>query len=187
MMKPSAATGISFHRGYAFILPLCLALVSYACKEPLRLTKAGPLFAAEEKIPPAKALAYVYWPREERGRRSRLWVGPCKGLGGEIYPGGYMALIVEPGPSCFQADIQWDLIPAPGSADALLGKAEWNGEPGHSVFLRLERGRGLLTPSFVLRLIKPEEANPEIRRCRRSIPLSPGESYPGTTGPQGRP
>jgi len=165
---------ISSQKVYALFLPLCLALSSNGCKEPPRFVKAGPLFA-EEKIPPGKALVYVYWPLEERGRRSRLWVGPCKDMGSEIHLGGYAALIVEPGPSCFQAERSWDLIQANAFVDEFLGKVEWNSEAGHSVFLRLERGRGLLAPAFELRLMKPEEANPEIRRCRRSIPLSAEE------------
>jgi len=145
------------------------------------MAKEGPLFAAEEQAPPAKAVVYIYWPREEQGERSELWIGPCDNISDQILPGGYTALVVEPGPSCFQAEIQWELadldgdVSGNGSLD--LGKVEFNSLSGHSSFVRVEQEKSLLLPHVGLRLVKPEAANAEIGKCRRSIPLSAEEIF----------
>jgi hypothetical protein len=57
----------------------------------------------------------------------------------------------------------------------ILGGAKLNLQPGHAAFLRLERGKGFFTPSFVLRTIPPEAAKPEIGKCRQTIPMSTDE------------
>jgi hypothetical protein len=158
--------------GHPLFLLLWLALFLSGCKENPRLVKAGPLFATEEKTPPAKAVVYIYWPREEQGRRSQLWVGPCEDISNGILPGGYISFVAEPGPICLQAEMRWGLARLDGVVVEDLAKVEWNGQPGQSSFVRLEQEKGLLRSHVVLRLMKPEAATPEIGRCRRSIPLS---------------
>jgi hypothetical protein len=116
---------------------------------------------------------YIYWPAEERGRPKQLSAGACDGPPGEILPGGYTSLVVNPGPNCFRGVRTWDSIGS-SSVSEILGKVELNLQPGHAAFVRLERGKGFLT-SFVLRPINPEAARPEIGRCRQTIPLSTEE------------
>jgi hypothetical protein len=142
------------------------------------MVKEGPLFAAQEKASPAKALVYIYWPREQQGGRNHLWVGPCEDWNQEILPGGYTALVVEPGPSCFEAEALSELrYTQAASVGQHLGSVELNAEPGRTVFIRLEQERRLLISRTVLRPVKPDVARPEISRCRRSIPLTPDELY----------
>jgi len=146
------------------------------------MVKEGTPFAAPEKASPDKALVYIYWPREEQGRRNHLWVGTCEGGTQEILPGGYTALVVEPGPSCFQAEVHSGLMRSQTSMSQTstsviqdLGSVELNAEPGRTVFIRLEQERLLLISRTVLRLVKPDVAGREISRCRRLIPLTPDE------------
>ena len=103
-------------------------------------------------------------------------MGPCDGMQGTILPGGYTSLVVNPGPSCFQAEMEWELTSVDASASETLGKVKLNLQPGRAVFVRLERGKGFLT-TFVLRPINPEVAKPEIGRCRQTIPLSSEEMF----------
>ncbi|HET9213012.1 MAG TPA: hypothetical protein VFR03_21575 [Thermoanaerobaculia bacterium] len=159
-------------RGAALIPLLCLSLVWSGCKESPGWAKAGQLFSERDKAFLSKvAVVYVYWPWEERGRRSRLWVQACDNGGNEILPGGYTSFVVEPGSSCFQAEASWDLWLDGAFVSEQLGKVEIRTEAGHSSFIRLERKKGFLPPGYGLRWMAPEAAAPEIRRCRQSTPL----------------
>jgi hypothetical protein len=176
LWTPSTIWFLRCKRSLAFV-PLLLVFWT-GCKDSPRLVKEGPLFAAPEKAPPAKALIYIYWPPEEQGRRNRLWVIPCEGLSQEISPGGYTTFVVDPGPSCFQAEAQSELLQGRRSSVSVsqsLGSVELNAEPGRTFFIRLEQGRLPLIPRIVLRRVKSEVADPEIRRCHRLIPLTPDE------------
>lgn len=167
------ADGKRPRHGYAPILLLGLSLLLTACKESPRWAKAGTFFSAEEKASPDKAVVYVYWPRGERGGANQLFVNTCGNFeNNAVLPGGYNSFVVEPGPSCFQAERQWEFAAGRGSADEDLGKVEIKSEPGHSYFIRLERKRVLFLSRFALRRIEPAAAEPEIRKCRRSVPLS---------------
>jgi len=161
--------------GHSLTLVLLLAVFCNGCRDSPRLVKEGTLFAAPEKASPAKALVYIYWPREEQGRRNHLWVGLCEGLSQEILPGGYTELVVEPGRNCFHAEIQSELIDNHGSVSQIFGKVELDAEPGRTFFIRLGQERLLLISRTVLRLVKPDVAGPEISRCRKSIPLTDDE------------
>lgn len=154
---------------------LLAALLFNGCREPISFVKAGPLFAAAESSSPAKALVHIYWPREEQGRRRRLWVGPCDGVSEEIEPDRYTTLELEPGRACFNAERRWDLLPRDGVASQEVARVEFNTEASHTFFLRLEQVRTFPTSQYLLRQVQPAEADPEIRRCRRLIPLSPVE------------
>lgn len=160
-------------------LILLLAVLSNGCRESPRWVKEGPLFSPENASP-GKALVYVYWPREERDRRGHLWVGPCGDLSEEILPGGYIALAVEPGPNCLRVEAQSDLMTSRDSRASAtmiqnLGSVELNAEPGRTFFIRLEQKRFPLISRINPRPVEPAAAGPEIRRCRRSIPLTPDE------------
>lgn len=170
----------SLRRGHSLTFLLLLAVFCNGCKDYPLMVKEGTLFAAPEKASPDKALVYIYWPREEQGRRNHLWVGICEGSIQEILPGGYTALVVEPGPSCFQAEVQSELMHSQSSMSQAfvsqsLGSVELNAEPGRTYFIRLGQERLLLISRTVLRLVKPAVAGREIGRCRRSIPLTPDE------------
>ena len=162
----------SLRRGHSLTFVLLLVLFCSGCKDYPRLVKEGPLFAAREKASPAKALVYIYWPREEQGRRDHLWVGPCEGLSQEILPGGYTAIVVEPGPSCFQAEVHSELMHSRASVSQSLGSVELNTELGRPFFIRLEQEQLLLISRTILRLVEPDVAGPEISRCRRLVPLT---------------
>ncbi|HEX5717815.1 MAG TPA: hypothetical protein VF179_16780 [Thermoanaerobaculia bacterium] len=154
---------------------LLAALLFNGCKEPASFVKTGPLFTVAESSSPAKVLVHVYWPREEQGRRKRLWVGLCDGLSEEIEPDRYTTLVLEPGPACLSAEILWDLLPLDGFAAQEVSRVELNAEASHTVFLRVEQARTFFTSQYILRQVEPSEADPEIRRCRRLVPLSPDE------------
>jgi hypothetical protein len=152
-----------------FGLPLLLA----GCKKPKEspvYVKPGPPFSAESA--PGKAEVYVYWPRGEQGRNRQVFVGHCEG--GEmlaILPNGYTAFAVEPGPQCFQADLSWDTWIDGGFAIETVAKVEIKAEPGHSSYIRIARKPGFFRSTYDLLRIEPDAAEPEIRRCRRTIPL----------------
>lgn len=170
----------SLRRGLSLLFLLSLAVFWSGCKESPLWVKEGALFVAPEKAPPGKALVYIYWPREEQGKRNHLWVGPCENLTHEILPSGYTSIFVEPGPNCFKVEAQSDLLNANtmgASVTQDLGSVELNAEPGRTFFIRLERERGSLIARAPLRLIEPGVAGPEISRCRRSIPLTGDELY----------
>jgi hypothetical protein len=154
---------------------LLAALLFNGCKEPTSFVKTGPLFTVAERSSPAKALVHVYWPREEQGRRKRLWVGLCDGMSEEIEPDRYTTLVLEPGPACFSAEILWDVPPLNGFTIQEVARVELNAEASHTVFLRVEQARTFFTSQYLLRQVEPAEADPEIRRCRRLVPLSPDE------------
>jgi hypothetical protein len=172
----SNARGALRHgRSLTFIL--LLVGLCHGCKEPLPWVKKGALFAVE-KAPTANALVYVYWPREEQGKRNRLWVGPCDGAGQEVLPGSYTAFVVEPGLSCFNVENHSDLLEGNTTFVGMsqhLGSVELNTQPGHTFFLRLGQERFLLISRAVLQPVQPAFAAPEISRCQQLIPLSPDE------------
>lgn len=154
-------------------LLLGMLLVLSGCRASVRWSKAGPLFATE-MAPPAKAVVYVYWPKEMRGRATQVFVRPCGNLAENktVLRGGYASFVVEPGPGCFEADTTWDFPGDHGFAIEELGKAQIRSEAGHGVFLRVEPRKGFLDYHDVLRRMAPEAAEPEIRRCRRTVPLA---------------
>lgn len=159
-------------------LVLLFAVFSTGCKESPQWVKEGTRFTAPEKASPGRALAYVYWPREEQGRRDRLWVGTCEGLSEEILPGGYITLDVEPGPSCFEVAAHSELLKANRASATViqhLGRVELNAERGRTFFIRLEQRRLPLISRINPRLVEPAVAGPEIRKCRQTIPLTPDE------------
>lgn len=161
------------------ILFLLLAVFSNGCREYPRFVKEGPLFTSPEKAAPGRALVYVYWPREEQGGRDHLWAGTCEGLSEEILPGGYTTLDVEPGPSCFNVETRSEIKREDDFTGALviqdLGSVELDVEPGRTFFIRLEQRRLPLISRINPRPVEPAVADPEIRRCRRAIPLTPDE------------
>lgn len=163
-------------------LVFLLAVFSTGCKESPCYVKEGAPFAAPEKASPGKALAYVYWPREEQGEQDHLWVEPCDGgLGKEILPGGYVALDIAPGPGCLK--VQADVGALDGnrmfaSLHRNLGNVELNAEPGRTLFVRLEQKRQSLIFPIDLRPVEAAVAGPEIRRCLQTIPLTPEELDP---------
>lgn len=93
----------------------------------------------------------------------------------EIEPDRYTTLVLEPGRACLSAEILWDLLPLHGVAAQEVARVKLDAEAGHTVFLRLEQVRTFFTSRYVLRQVEPAEAEPEIRRCRRLMPLSPDE------------
>jgi len=166
-------TSLGRHTLTSFLLA---ALLFNGCKEQTSFAKAGPLFAAAESSSPAKVLVHVYWPREEQGRRKRLWVGLCDGMSEEIEPDHYTTLVLEPGRACFSVEMLWDLLPLDGVAIQEVARLELDAEEASdTVFLRLEQVRTFFTSQYLLRQVEPAEADPEIRRCRRLIPLAPDE------------
>ncbi|MFL6232693.1 MAG: hypothetical protein ACJ76N_06120 [Thermoanaerobaculia bacterium] len=151
---------------------LILPLLLVGCKESPQWAKAGPFYAVE-KAPPGKAVVYVYWLRKKPGRISQISVLPCKEFERQaVLPGGYTSFVVDPGPSCFQAEVSWDLPLEGASAIEDLGKAQISNEPGERFFFRIAQDEGPFLSHFGLQPVKPEIADSEIRRCRRSIPLS---------------
>ena len=161
--------------GHTLTSLLLAALLFNGCKEPTSFVKTGPLFTVAESSSPAKVLVHVYWPREEQGRRKRLWVGLCDGLSEEIEPDRYTTIVLEPGPACFSAEILWDVLPLNGFAIQEVARVELDAEASHTVFLRVEQARTFFTSQYILRQVEPSEADPEIRRCRRLVPLFPDE------------
>lgn len=154
------------------VLLLGASLVLNSCKEAPRWAKAGPLFSAESAAP-AKAVVYVYWPREMRGRVRQVFISSCDNFEPTaVLPGGYTPFVVEPGSSCFQAEATWYFANDRGSLGEDLGRVKIRSEPGHSIFLRVEPRKWLLDHHNVLRRMAPAVAEPEIRTCRRSVPLS---------------
>jgi hypothetical protein len=129
--------------------------------------------------------------RQRRRLLPRLWstsTGPARSRAGgatygwtceeasqEIQPGGCTAFVVGPGPSCFKAEMHSELVNNDISVSLDLASVELNAEPGHTFLVRLKQERSLLTSRIVLRLVKPDAAGLEIRRCRRLIPLAPDE------------
>lgn len=165
-------------RGRSLMFVLLLIVFCNGCKDSPPQVKEGPLFAAPEEASPAKALVYIYWPREEQGGRSHLWVGPCDGLSEEILPGGYTEYAVEPGQSCFQAEAQSELMRGMTFGSFVirpLGIVVLNTSPGHTFFIRLGHERRSLFSRTVFRGAEPDVASAEIRRCRHSVPLTSDE------------
>lgn len=161
--------------GHTLTSLLLAVLLLNGCKEPTSFAKAGPLFAGAESSSPDKVLVHVYWPREEQGRRKRLWVGLCDGTNQEIEPDHYTTLVVEPGRTCFSAEILRDLLPLNSFTIQEVARVELNAEASDTVFLRLEHVPTVFTSQYLLQEVEPSEADPEIRRYRRLIPLSPDE------------
>src|SRR4051794_40974270 len=76
--RSSAMYDLSTLRGYALIPLLGLSLFLAGCKESPKWSKAGPFFSGEEKDSPTKAVVYVYWPPDQRGGLSQVFVSNCK-------------------------------------------------------------------------------------------------------------
>ena len=169
----------SFLRGRSSLTFVLLLIVfCNGCKDSPPLVKEGAPFAAPEKASPAKALVYIYWPREEQGGRKHLWVGPCEDSNEEILPGGYTAHIVEPGQSCFQAEVRSELLRDGAFGSFVirpLGIVVLNTSPGRTFFIRLGQEKRFLISRTVFRMAEPDVASSEIRRCRRSVPLTDDE------------
>jgi hypothetical protein len=161
--------------GRLLTVVLSLVVVCYGCKDYPRLVKEGAFFAAPDRPPSGKALVYIYWPGERQDRRNHLWVGPCKGLSDEILPGSYTTFDVEPGPRCFEAEVRSELIHNRASVSRPLGSVELTAAPGQTFFVRIEPERALLISRAILRRVNPDVANPEIKMCRRVIPLTSDE------------
>jgi hypothetical protein len=170
---------------FFMILLLGSSLLLAGCKESPAYVKPGPLFSAEAA--PGKAEVYVYWLREEQGRLRQVSIIPCKGgvESSEILPDGYASFAVEPGPSCFQAVAFWDMgLKHVGfghvgiddsSMSETLAEVEVQAEPGHSSYIRLAQKPGFFRSKYDLLQVEPDAARAQIRRCRRSIPLSDQE------------
>jgi hypothetical protein len=161
--------------GLALALPFLLALPLGGCKESPGFAKSGPRFVAAEKAPPGKALVYFFWPREEQGRWNRIWIEACDEASEQLRRGDYTALAIKPGPSCFKAQAQWDLRFINGFATQELARLELNVEADQPYFVRVEQRPFLLTSRIELRPVQRPAAEPEIRKCRRTVPLSPEE------------
>jgi hypothetical protein len=99
-----------------------------------------------------------------------VWIAPCADLSCELLPGGYTAITVEPGTQRLAVQSNFDLGDTT-SASLELGSLDWQAEPGSTVFIRLGRERRFLIDGLVPRLTDAAAAPPEIRTCRRSIPL----------------
>lgn len=161
---------------HTFILLLLLASSFNGCKESPSWVKAGPLFTTPAKPSPGGALIYVYWPREEQGRRNNLSVGPCEEGVQEILPGSYTTFVVEPGPVCLQAEVISELAHIDNaSVIRHLANVELTVTPDHPSFVRLEQKPAFLTSGTVLRPVSPAVADPEIKRCRQLVPLTDDE------------
>jgi len=169
---------------FFMILLLGFSLLLTGCKESPSWSKPGPFFSAEEKASPGKAEVYIYWLREEQGRLRHVSIIPCKcGVeSSEILPDGYTSFAVEPGPSCFQAVVSWDMGLKPvgfghvglydSSASEILAEVEIQAEPGRSSYIRLAQKPGFFRSKYDLLQVEPDAARAQIRRCRQSIPLS---------------
>ena len=133
--------------GHTLTSLLLAALLFNGCKEPTSFAKAGTLFTAENSSPAAKVLVHVYWPREEQGRRKRLWVGLCDGMSEEIEPDRYTTLVLEPGRACFSAEILRDLPFLHSFTIQEVARVEFDakasdfGRAWHRLTLGLELGR----------------------------------------------
>jgi len=163
-------------RRRALIFLLLLASSLNGCKESPSWVKEGPLFTTTPKASPGRGLIYVYWPREEQGRRNHLSVGPCEEGSQEILPGSYTTFVLEPGPVCLQADVTSELT----HIDSVfvirhLANVELTVTPDRPSFVRLEQRPAFLTSGTVLRPVNPAVAEPEIKRCRQLVPMTDEE------------
>jgi hypothetical protein len=149
---------------------LVAALIGSGCREPMSWVKEGPPFAAAERPSQGKALAYVYWPRAEKGSWKRMWIDPCTDLSCELLPGGYTAITVGPGTQRLAVESRFDLGDT-ATSSLELGSLDWQAEPGRTVFIRLGRERRFLIDGLVPRLTDAAAALSEIQTCRRSTPL----------------
>lgn len=158
----------------AFIILMAAALFGSGCKEQMSFVKEGPPFAAEESVSPGKTLAYVYWPRAEKGSRNQVWIAACANPSCGLLPGGYMAITVKPGPQRLAVQSLFDLGDNT-TASLQLGNLDWQAEPGRTVYIRLRRERRFLFDELVPKLTDAAAAMPELRTCRRSTPLRDDE------------
>jgi hypothetical protein len=158
------------------IFLLLLALSFNGCKESPSLVKEGPLFTTTEKTPSSRALVYVYWPRQEKGQRKHIWVGPCEEGIQEILPGSYRAFVMKPGPNCLHAERISELAHIDAASVIQdLGSVELIARPDHPAFVRVEQKPVFLISGTVLRPVNPAVADPEIKRCRQLVPLTDEE------------
>jgi hypothetical protein len=155
-------------------LLLGLALLAGGCRETPSFTAPGGFYAAEAP-PPGKALVHVYWPQEEKGRWQRVAVTSCCAITEELAIGSYLALAVEPGSSRLDIGKGWMLDDGAWIGTSELASLEVDAKAGSTHFVRLTQDPGLLTPHFTLRPVAPVAAGPEIRRCRKMVPLPVNE------------
>jgi hypothetical protein len=165
----------AFHRALTTTLLLTAILVFNGCTDSPTFVKPGALFVAAEKAPPSKALVYFYWPREEQGRWDDLLVTSCAGAFESVLPGGFTRIPVDPGRQCFHAQWRWNVDSISASVGTELANLDLDVEPGQPLFVRIEKEDGLLS-GVTLRLVEPARAEPEIGRCRQTIPMTPDEA-----------
>jgi hypothetical protein len=161
------------HRQLFFLLTA--ALIFTACSEPQRFVKPGPLFTTAEKAPPLQAQVYFYWPAEEQSRWNELAIESCEGSFERVQPGGYTRLLVAPGQQCFKAEGIWSMESINATASTDLGSLDLNVTAGKTLFVRLEKGSGLLFSGMALRAVEPAKAEPEIKRCGQMIAMTEDE------------
>ncbi len=61
------------------------------------------------------------------------------------------------------------------SAGLEMDTLDLNVKPGQTLFVRLEKERDLLFSGMALRPVESARAEPEIRRCRKMIPMTDDE------------
>jgi hypothetical protein len=184
--RPQLFPPRGFRPGHIWAFLLMAALVFSGCTEsPPSVKAGGPFFAAAEKAPSSKARVYFYWPPEETGQWTSLQAGLCEAPGVEIQVGGYDALLVEPGQQCLVAERVWMMESVNAFGSMRLATLDLNVEPGHTLFFRLEKGRGLLGIGMTLQPVEPATAALEMKNCRRMIPMTDAEI--ARTFAEGRP
>ena len=151
------------------------ALVFIGCSESPSYVKPGPLFTAAEKAPSLQGQVYFYWPAEEQSRWNELLVMSCEGAVERVQPGGYARILVSPGRQCFKAEGVWAMESINSTASLEVAILDLNVEAGQTHFVRLEKGRGLLSSGMALRPVEPARAEPEIKRCGQMIPMTEDE------------
>jgi hypothetical protein len=165
----------AFRRALTPILLLAAALVTpTGCTDSPTFVKPGALFVATEKAPPSKALVYFYWPPEEQGRWDDLLVSSCEGAYESVLPGGFTLIPVDPGRQCFNAQWRWNVDSISAFGGTELVSVDLKVKPGQTLFVRVEKEDGL--SGVALRLVEPAKAEPEIGKCRQTIPMTPDEA-----------
>ncbi|HYH47003.1 MAG TPA: hypothetical protein VEG34_15075 [Thermoanaerobaculia bacterium] len=164
-------------RGLAGPLFLMAALGLSGCRDPVVVSGPGPLFTVPGKAPGGKTLVHVYWPapREPQATPEHLlWIGPCDGGAEDLQAGSYAALALAPGQRCLEVSRHWE-IGATVFGSTSLGRMELAAD--RPSFLRPELEPRLLGVRAGLVPVASAAALPEIRRCRRMVPLSNEEIF----------
>ena len=159
------------------VLLLTAVLAFTGCSESPSYVKPGPLFAAAEKAPPLQAQIYFYWLAEEPDQWNHLSIGSCEGAYETVRPGGYVRVLVAPGRQCLTAESwwSWNVQTLDVSSGRELASLDLNVAAGQTVFVRVEKDRGLLFSGMALRPVEPARAAPEIKRCGQMIPMTEDE------------